>query len=217
MIQFYQLQAGYHGKAITPVINGELNDGSMTALTGGNGCGKSTLLKTLAGIITPVSGTCTIQQRHAIGWLPQRNELETRFPVTVYELVAMGCWRRCGWFGAVNRALRKEIDGALDIVQMRAYADAQPATLSGGQLQRVLFARLLMQQSRVWLLDEPFSAIDAPTVTLLMELLKEQQRQGTTLLVVLHDRQLVERYFSHELALDALPSGSSSFIQQVMT
>jgi len=203
MIHFNQLHVGYRGQAITAIPDGELTAGSMTALTGANGSGKSTLLKTLAGVIAPVSGSCLVSvPASAIGWLPQRSELEIRFPLTVYELVATGCWPRCGWFGGFNRALRKEIDAALDAVQMRAFADAQPAMLSGGQLQRILFARLLMQQSRVWLLDEPFSAIDASTVTLLMALLRQQQQQGTTLLVVLHDRPLVSRYFSAELSLD---------------
>ncbi len=140
--------------------------------------------------------------RREVGWLPQRSELETRFPLTVFELVSIGCWPRCGWFGGINRALRNEINAALDAVQMRDYADAQPATLSGGQLQRVLFARLMLQRSRLWLLDEPFNGIDSKTVALLMSILQQQQQAGTTLLVVLHDRPLVERYFTDVLPMD---------------
>ncbi|WP_311778982.1 MULTISPECIES: metal ABC transporter ATP-binding protein [Pantoea] len=203
MMRFIQLQAGYQNRAVTPVINAELTSGSMTALIGANGSGKSTLLKTIAGLIKPVAGKCELQlPRKAIGWMPQRSELETRFPLTVFELVSMGCWPRCGWFGGINRAMRREIDEALDAVQMRDFAEAQPATLSGGQLQRVLFARLLMQRSPLWLLDEPFNGIDSKTVTLLMTILQRQQQAGTTLLVVLHDRPLVERYFSDVLSMD---------------
>ncbi|RTY58800.1 ABC transporter ATP-binding protein [Pantoea sp. YU22] len=202
-MRFIQLQAGYQNRAVTPVINAELTSGSMTALIGANGSGKSTLLKTIAGLIKPVAGKCELQlPRKAIGWMPQRSELETRFPLTVFELVSMGCWPRCGWFGGINRAMRREIDEALDAVQMRDFAEAQPATLSGGQLQRVLFARLLMQRSPLWLLDEPFNGIDSKTVTLLMTILQRQQQAGTTLLVVLHDRPLVERYFSDVLSMD---------------
>jgi len=134
--------------------------------------------------------------------MPQRSELETRFPLTVFELVSMGCWPRCGWFGGIDRQMRREIHEALEAVQMQAFTGAQPATLSGGQLQRVLFARLLLQRSPLWLLDEPFNGIDAQTVTLLMSILQRQQQAGTTLLVVLHDRPLVERYFSDVLSLD---------------
>jgi len=203
MMRFTQLQAGYQNRAVTPVINAELTPGSMTALVGVNGSGKSTLLKTIAGLIKPVAGKCELQlPRKAIGWMPQRSELETRFPLTVFELVSIGCWPRCGWFGGINRALRQEIWQALDAVQMRDYADAQPVTLSGGQLQRVLFARLMLQRSRLWLLDEPFNGIDSQTVSLLMSILEQQQRAGTSLLVVLHDRPLVARYFSDLLSLD---------------
>ena len=202
-MRFIQLQAGYQDRAVTPIVNAELTSGSMTALIGANGSGKSTLLKTIAGLIKPVAGRCELQlPRKAIGWMPQRSELETRFPVTVFELVSMGCWPRCGWFGGINRAMRREIDEALEAVQMREFAEAQPATLSGGQLQRVLFARLLMQRSPLWLLDEPFNGIDNKTVTLLMSILQRQQQAGTTLLVVLHDRPLVERYFSDVLSMD---------------
>lgn len=203
VMRFSQLQAGYQKVAVTPVINAELTAGSMTALVGANGSGKSTLLKTIAGLLRPVAGACELSlPRKAIGWMPQRSELETRFPLTVFELVSMGCWPRCGWFGGINRQMRREIYEALEAVQMQAFASAQPATLSGGQLQRVLFARLLLQRSPLWLLDEPFNGIDAQTVTLLMSILQQQQQAGATLVVVLHDRPLVERYFSDVLSLD---------------
>jgi zinc/manganese transport system ATP-binding protein len=203
MIRFNALRAGYQGQAVTPAINGQLSAGSMTALVGANGSGKSTLLKTIAGLLTPIAGRCELQvSRRAIGWMPQRIELETRFPLTVFELVSIGCWPRCGWFGGINRELRREIWQALEAVQMRDYADAQPATLSGGQLQRVLFARLMLQRSQLWLLDEPFNGIDSQTVTLLMSILEQQQQAGTTLLVVLHDRPLVARYFSNVMSMD---------------
>ena len=204
MIAFRNLQVGYQGQSVTPVVTTELAQGSMTALMGANGSGKSTLIKTIAGLLPPVKGQCELHvPRREVGWLPQRSELETRFPLTVYELVSIGCWPRCGWFGGINRALRKEISDALDAVQMSDYADAQPSTLSGGQLQRVLFARLMLQRSRLWLLDEPFNGIDSKTVTLLMSILQQQQQQaGTTLMVVLHDHPLVERYFTDVLSMD---------------
>ena len=203
MIMFNALQAGYQGRGVTPEITGWLAPGSMTALVGANGSGKSTLLKTIAGLLPPVKGQCQLQvTRRDTGWLPQRSELETRFPLTVYELVSIGCWPRCGWFGGINRALRREIWQALEAVQMEEYADAQPVTLSGGQLQRVLFARLMLQRSRLWLLDEPFNGIDSQTATLLMSILEQQQQAGTTLLVVLHDRPLVARYFREVLSMD---------------
>ncbi|MFH8133698.1 metal ABC transporter ATP-binding protein [Pantoea osteomyelitidis] len=204
MIQFSRLQAGYQRQPVTPVIDGRIAAGTLTALVGANGSGKSTLLKTVAGLLSPVSGRCELQlSRKEIGWLPQRSELETRFPLTVFELVAMGCWPRCGWFGGISPALRAEIMQALDAVQMRSFASAQPAMLSGGQLQRVLFARLMLQRSKLWLLDEPFNGIDRQTIVLLMSILQQQQKQGTTLIVVLHDNVLVMRYFRDVISLDA--------------
>ncbi|MGK3142687.1 metal ABC transporter ATP-binding protein [Pantoea sp. C2G6] len=203
MILFNELRAGYQHQPVTPAITGQLAAGSMTALVGANGSGKSTLLKTIAGLLPPVAGRCELQvARRDIGWMPQRTELETRFPLTVFELVSIGCWPRCGWFGAITRSDRQAIWQALEAVQMSDYATAQPVTLSGGQLQRVLFARLMMQRSRLWLLDEPFNGIDSQTVTLLMSILEQQQRAGTTLLVVLHDQPLVARYFNDVLSLD---------------
>lgn len=203
MIRFNTLRAGYQGQSVTAPVTGQLAAGSMTALVGANGSGKSTLLKTIAGLLPPITGRCELQiSRREIGWMPQRTELETRFPLTVFELVSIGCWPRCGWFGGVNRVLRREIWQALEAVQMGNYADAQPATLSGGQLQRVLFARLMLQRSQLWLLDEPFNGIDSQTVTLLMSILEQQQQAGKTLLVVLHDRPLVARYFSNVMSMD---------------
>lgn len=203
MIRFNTLRAGYQGQSVTPPVTGQLAAGSMTALVGANGSGKSTLLKTIAGLLPPIAGRCELQvSRRDIGWMPQRTELETRFPLTVFELVSIGCWPRRGWFGGINRVLRREIWQALEAVQMGDYADAQPATLSGGQLQRVLFARLMLQRSQLWLLDEPFNGIDSQTVTLLMSILEQQQQAGTTLLVVLHDRPLVARYFSNVMSMD---------------
>lgn len=203
MIRFNTLRAGYQGQSVTPLVTGQIAAGSMTALVGANGSGKSTLLKTIAGLLPPITGRCELQVSHRdIGWMPQRTELETRFPLTVFELVSIGCWPRCGWFGGINRVLRREIWQALEAVQMHDYADVQPATLSGGQLQRVLFARLMLQRSQLWLLDEPFNGIDSQTVTLLMSILEQQHQAGTTLLVVLHDRPLVARYFSNVMSMD---------------
>lgn len=209
MMVFAGLQAGYQQRGVTPVITGHIAAGTLTALIGANGSGKSTLLKTIAGLLPPVRGRCELQlARKEVGWLPQRSELEIRFPLTVFELVAMGCWPRCGWFGGINAALRAEIMQALDAVQMGGFASAQPATLSGGQLQRVLFARLMLQRSKLWLLDEPFNGIDRQTIVLLMSILQQQQKQGTTLMVVLHDRVLVEQYFQDVISLDVIDNAT---------
>lgn len=201
MINMTNLVVGYQGKRVTPNINGTFLPGTMTALTGANGAGKSTLLKTLAGLLPAVSGHFELPQRCNMAWLPQQSEIEKSFPISVVDLVAMGCWKQCGWFGAIDRSMRQKIMTALEKVGMRDFATAQPATLSGGQLQRVLFARLLVQEARLLLLDEPFTGIDSQTIELLLALLAERHRAGCTLIVVLHDRALVGKYFPQTLQL----------------
>jgi len=203
MISLVNLQVGYQGNAVTPLLNGTFPAGSMTALIGANGCGKSTLLKTLAGLLPPVSGQLMLDRALNIAWLPQQSGIEKNFPVSVFDLVAMGCWRRCGWFGAVDRQMKQKVMTALEQVNMSGFAAAQPGTLSGGQLQRVLFARLLVQDASLLLLDEPFTGIDTATIQLLLALLQERHRAGATLIVVLHDMATVEGFFPQILRLGA--------------
>jgi len=202
MIQLNQLVVGYQHHAVTPPLSGEFTRGSMTALVGANGCGKSTLLKTLCGMLPAVGGTFTYSlPRPAVAWLPQHSEIEKSFPLTVFDLVAMGFWRRCGWLRGISKRQRKEALVALERVNMLPYADAAPGTLSGGQLQRVLFARLLIQDAELLLLDEPFTGVDSDTTALLLALLAERHRAGCTLIVVLHDMATVAQHFPQILRL----------------
>jgi len=202
MIQLDKLIVGYQKQGVTPELSGEFVRGSMTALVGDNGCGKSTLLKTLCGMLPPVSGSLNLSiPRSSIAWLPQQAELEKTFPITVFDLVAMGLWRQRGWFGGFSRQQRHQVLDALERVRMLPFADAAPGTLSGGQLQRVLFARLLLQDAELLLLDEPFSGVDSDTTKLLLDLLAERHRAGCTLVVVLHDMATVVNHFPQVLRL----------------
>lgn len=202
MITLNALEIGYQGKSITPPLNGTFHAGTLTALVGANGTGKSTLLKTLAGLVPPVSGSVELAvSRKQMAWLPQHSEIDKTFPITVFDLVAMGYWQVCGWFGGINRAMRQNIMAALAQVGMEAFATAQPGSLSGGQLQRVLFARLLLQDAPLLLLDEPFTGVDSATEKLLIEHLKARHRAGCTLIVVLHDMATVAAHFQQSLCL----------------
>lgn len=203
MIVLNRLVVGYQQQGVTPELVGEFTRGSMTALVGANGSGKSTLLKTLCGMIKPVSGSVSLPRpRPSVAWLPQHADIERTFPLTVFDLVAMGFWRQCGWFGGINRQRRQQVLEALARVRMLLFADASPGTLSGGQLQRVLFARLLIQDADLLLLDEPFSGVDSDTLVLLLELLAERHRAGCTLIVVLHDMATVTGHFPQVLRLN---------------
>lgn len=207
MIELQQLVAGYSGQPITPVLNGRIIAGSMVAITGANGCGKSTLLKTLAGFIPPVSGNLRwCGKRPVIGWLAQRHALEAQFPVTVKDVVSMGGWPGISLFRGFNRAMRQRVESALDRVGLLALADCTIDELSGGQFQRMLFARVLLQQAPLVMLDEPFTGVDEATCEVLMSLMLDMHRQGQTLLAVLHDSQRVAAHFPQVMRLDSVSS-----------
>ncbi len=204
MIELDHLVAGYHRQAITPSLSGIIETGSMTAIVGVNGCGKSTLLKTLAGFIPPVSGTLRwTAGRPTIGWLAQRHALESQFPLTVQDVVSMGAWPRISLLKALDRGVRMRVAAALERVGLSSMARVTIDQLSGGQFQRMLFARVLLQQAPLVMLDEPFTGVDEATRRVLMALMTEMNRQGQTLLAVLHDSQRVSDYFPETLHLKA--------------
>ncbi|MEX1083158.1 MAG: ATP-binding cassette domain-containing protein, partial [Xanthobacteraceae bacterium] len=140
-----------------------------------------------------------------IAYLPQAAEIDRSFPINVYDMVAMGLWHRTGLFGGVDRAAREKIEHAIAAVGLNGFEDRPISTLSGGQLQRMLFARLLLQDARVIVLDEPFNAIDAKTVADLLDLVRRWHSEKRTVLAALHDIQLVKANFPMTLLLAREP------------
>ncbi|TLV21903.1 ATP-binding cassette domain-containing protein [Klebsiella indica] len=202
MIELDHLVAGYEGLAITPSLSGTIEMGSMTAIVGLNGCGKSTLLKTLAGFIPPVSGRLSWRNgRPIIGWLAQRHALESQFPLTVQDVVSQGAWPRVSLLRGLRGEVRQRISAALERVGMSAMAKTPIEELSGGQFQRMLFARVMVQRAPLVMLDEPFTGIDEATSRELMALILDMHRQGQTILAVLHDNQRVTDYFPETMLL----------------
>ena len=195
--------AGYDRQPVTRALSGVIERGSMTAIVGANGCGKSTLLKTLAGFIPPVSGTFRWQgRRPVVGWLAQRHALEAQFPLTVQDVVSMGCWPAisvCRFSSGCPHAHCRRAGR----VGLESMAFSTIDELSGGQFQRMLFARVLVQQAPLVMLDEPFTGVDEATCNVLMDLMLEMYMQGQTLLAVLHDSERVSRHFPQTLRLDA--------------
>ncbi|WP_313623678.1 metal ABC transporter ATP-binding protein [Achromobacter sp.] len=194
---------GWRGRAALRSVSGSFAAGGMTAVVGPNGAGKSTLIKGIMGVLRPMTGSVRIggAGRSALAWLPQAAELDRSFPTTVLDLVAMGAWRRVGgWRGFRSDELDRCMD-ALDTVGMAAAADRGVDTLSGGQMQRALFARMLVQDAPVLLLDEPFAAVDSHTADELMALLCGLHGQGRTVIAVLHDLDLVRDHFPECLLL----------------
>lgn len=202
MIELDHLVAGYEGLAIAPSLSGTIATGSMTAIVGLNGCGKSTLLKTLAGFIPPVSGRLNWRDgRPVIGWLAQRHALESQFPLTVQDVVSQGAWPQVSLLRGLGGEVRQRIVAAIARVGLLAMAKTPIEALSGGQFQRMLFARVLVQQAPLVMLDEPFTGIDEATSRELMDLILEMHRQGQTILAVLHDNQRVADFFPETLLL----------------
>ncbi|MBV7485481.1 metal ABC transporter ATP-binding protein [Bordetella sp. BOR01] len=203
VIDLHGVAFGWRGQAAVQAVSGSFARGSMTAVAGPNGAGKSTLVKGIMGLLRPLSGSLHIAaaERRRLAWLPQAAELDRTFPITVLDMVAMGGWRRVGpWrrFGADETARAWQ---ALDAVGLAGEAGRLVGALSGGQMQRALFARLLLQDAQVLLLDEPFAAVDSHTADTLMQLLCAWHRQGRTVIAVLHDLALVRRHFGQTLLL----------------
>lgn len=205
MIALRDLAFGYRKDAPLGTLTGCFNDGSLTAIIGENGSGKSTLLKTLAGLLAPLSGTLTLHAsaRCAIGYLPQLAEFDRQFPLSVSDLVLMGCLPHRGICGGINATWRRKAREVLDAVAMTDFADRPIGHLSGGQLQRALFARLLLTEAPILLLDEPFTGVDVETTQTLLGIIRQRHAQGCTILAVLHDRALVARHFPQLLHLSA--------------
>lgn len=203
MITLNQLVLGYQGRAVTPALTGQIAKGSMTAIIGANGTGKSTLLKTLLKLQAPVSGQLRFTDGNVprIAWLPQLAEMERQFPATVYDVVCMGAWPARNLFSALNRQNRLRIADAIERVGLSAYSKQPIEMLSGGQFQRMLFARLLVQNAPLVLLDEPFTGVDSQTSDFLMSLICQMHQTGQTVLAVLHDNERVSRHFPQVLLL----------------
>ena len=199
-----QLVKHFGGVQAVKGVSFEVHPGECVALIGPNGAGKSTLLKSLMGLIKADTGHIEWQGlcRQDIAYLPQQSDIDRSQPMNVYELAAMGLWYEIGFFGKVNTAQHARIQAALAQVEMADFARRPIGQLSNGQFQRVLFARMLVQNAKVLLLDEPFNAVDAKTTFALLEVLRQyHSRQHCTVVAVLHDYEQVRAYFPNTLLL----------------
>jgi zinc/manganese transport system ATP-binding protein len=202
-ITLSNLTAGYDRHPAVHHLSGTFADASLTAVIGPNGGGKSTLLKALIGFLKPMSGSIEFRNCRAedIAYLPQQSEIDRSFPLTVMNVVMLGHWPRTGAFRGATKAQAESAHRALAQVGMAAFAERPIAALSTGQWQRVLFARLLVQDARVLLLDEPFAAIDGRTTHDLMHILQHWQQEGRTVIAVMHDLPFVHEHFPQALML----------------
>lgn len=202
-IAFENLTLGYDRLPAVSRLDASIGEGSLTAIVGPNGAGKSTLLKGVTGALTPLDGRVTFGalSREDIAYLPQQSEIDRSFPLSVVDLVAMGLWREIGAFGWLGRARQARVDAAIAAVGLTGFESRPIGSLSGGQMQRALFARLLLQDAPIVLLDEPFTAIDARTTADLIDVVRAWHGEGRTVLAVLHDQDAVRAHFPDTLML----------------
>jgi len=204
-LTFRDLTLGYNSHPAVHHLSGTVRRGSLTAVVGANGSGKSTLLKGIVGILEPMSGTVAKASGARIAYLPQQSELDRTFPASVLDLVSMGLWPRRGLLGRHTAQDRESVAAALQAVGLQDFEQRALDMLSGGQLQRALFARVLVQDADLILLDEPFNAIDAKTVGDLIDLIRRWHGEKRTVMVVAHDLDLVRRHFPETLLMARQP------------
>jgi zinc/manganese transport system ATP-binding protein len=197
-----------HGRRLAlERVSGRFETGSLTAVVGPNGAGKTTLMDALAGLIRPYRGdvVCAARARNEVAYLPQQARLDQDYPVTVAELVSLGLWQSFGGFRAPAPALADRVADAIAAVGLTNLTHRRIAELSVGQMRRALFARLLLLDARVLLLDEPFAAVDARTVDVLLGLIARWHSQQRTVIAVVHDFDQVRSYFPSTLVLARTP------------
>jgi zinc/manganese transport system ATP-binding protein len=217
-VVFHDLTLTYERHPAVHHLSGALARGSLTAIVGPNGAGKSTLLKGIVGQMRPAEGMIERADlgHSGIAYLPQHAEIEKRFPISVIDTVLLGHWRRIGWAGAATDAMREGARKALAAVGLDGFERRPIETLSVGQFQRVLFARLIVQDAELILLDEPFAAVDWRTSEDLLCLVASWHRERRTVAAVLHDLDQVRAHFPDTLliARECVAWGST---QEVVT
>ena len=202
-IRLEDLTVGYDRNPALQRVSGSFGIGSLTAVMGPNGAGKTTLLKAICGLLQPSAGRVELvgADRDQIAYLPQRAEIDRSFPISVQDVVGLGHWRRTGAFRALGRAGAAAVARALAQVGLEDAARRPIGALSTGQFQRVLFARLIVQDCAIVLLDEPFAAVDARTIADLLEIVRAWHRERRTVMVVMHDLARARADFPETLLL----------------
>ena len=195
------LTVAYHERPAIWDIDLDVPEGALMAIVGPNGAGKSTLIKAILNLIPRAAGTVSFygepyeRARSLVGYVPQRGSVDWDFPTSALDVVTMGLYGKLGWFRRPGHAERELALAALEQVGLVDFADRQISQLSGGQQQRTFLARALAQDAQIYFMDEPFAAVDAVTENAIVNILRELNRRGKTVLVVHHDLQTVAEYF----------------------
>lgn len=207
-LSIHDLTVAYERSPVLWDVDLDLPAGSLVGVIGPNGAGKSTLLKACLDLIPRASGEVRFfgrpyrEVRRRIGYVPQRESVDWDFPVSALDVVTMGLYGEIGWFRPVRRHHRERAREALAKAGIAELADRQIQQLSGGQQQRVFLARALVQRADLYLMDEPFAAVDAATQRTLTDLLHELREEGRSAVVVHHDLSTVRAIFDWVVLLN---------------
>lgn len=202
-VRLRDITLGYPGHVLFRRLTIDMHASETLAIVGANGSGKSTFVKMLLGLVPPLSGAVQWvgDRKPRIGYLAQLTEFDRRFPIRVRDLVAMGAWGGFGLTAGLGLAGRRKVEAALDEVGVLDQADQPLHKLSGGQLQRALFARVMLQDAPVILLDEPFSAVDQSTEAHLLTIIQKWRTEGRAIALVVHDLSSVLDHCDRALLL----------------
>ncbi|MEM6888112.1 MAG: metal ABC transporter ATP-binding protein [Pseudomonadota bacterium] len=203
VLEIRNLALGYSDLTLFRGLSMDVERGATLAVLGANGSGKSTFVKMLLGLMQPMSGKLIWPEGrpHEVGYLAQMTEFDRRFPIRVRDLAAMGAWKSFGMRGQLDSGTRSAVDSALEDAGVMDIADRSLHRLSGGQLQRALFARVIVQDATLILLDEPFAAVDQTTEAHLLKLVDHWRVAGRSVVLVVHDLSSVLDHCSHALLL----------------
>ena len=218
ILEIRNLALGYPDLTLFRQLSCDIEGGSTLAVLGANGSGKSTFVKMLLGLVPPLSGRLSWPEGRPkeIGYLAQMTEFDRRFPIRVRDLAAMGAWGGFGLTRGLGRSGQDRVDAALEATGVLDIADRALHTLSGGQLQRALFARVIVQDAPLILLDEPFAAVDQTTEAHLLDIIRRWQDEGRAVVLVIHDLSSVLDHCSHALLLGG-QTATYGTVEEVLT
>jgi len=207
-LSIHDMTVAYNRRPVLWDVDLDVPEGKLIGIVGPNGAGKSTLIKAVMDLVPRASGRVTVygkpyrKQRQIVGYVPQRESVDWDFPVSALDVVTMGTYGRIGWCLPVMKRHTEAAMHALDRVGIADLARRQISQLSGGQQQRVFLARALVQDAKLYLMDEPFAAVDAATEKAIVNILRDLRATGKTALVVHHDLQTVPEYFDHVILIN---------------
>ncbi|MEQ1789951.1 MAG: ABC transporter ATP-binding protein [Rickettsiales bacterium] len=207
-VKLKNLTLAYNRQPAIHHINGEFLQGELTAITGPNGAGKSTLLKAIAGILPVFEGDIEFGEISGhfltyknIAYMPQAADTQRDFPINILQMVCSGFWQQTGAFGQINKTKHEKAKYALEEVGLKGFENRNLDSISAGQFQRALFARVIVQDAKLILLDEPFTAVDNSTTNALLKIVKNWHNEGRTVICVLHDFEQIKENFTDCLLL----------------